>query len=207
MNHLTPEMTYHYFRKEMETNKEKSKIVLRGIILGDFKLIGEEAENLIKKIDEFIKNNNFNIKKDLDTIINELADAVPIREKIEGYCVKSSFGKVCKYNEFLCAFEICPNQCTNFLFSDISYRRYQDTIKIIKYNEKNGFIKEASVEKNKMKRWYETYFSKELIETKNEILRQGADTIIEKYPNLEYVVHNIDCITDECEKWIKENVS
>lgn len=173
MNHLSIEMTMHYIRETHGSEKTKNvtREVFKGIINKEFKLIGEEAELLVNKINEFISKNKYNIKENLDEIITALSGEIPIREKREGYCIKSAFGKKCKYNEFLCAFEMCPNHCTNYLFSDITYNRFKEHKKVIEYNMENNFIREANMEKNKLKRMASLYLIKELNELKDEINR------------------------------------
>ena len=201
MGHLTEEMTEHYMRKEKEDNDE----VLKGIIKKDFKLIGEEAEDLINRIEEFIKEEEYNIKTDLDEIVDTLSKRVPIRAKKNGFCIKSAFGKKCKYNEFVCAFEICPNHCTSYIFADISYKRFKDNLKSIEYNEKNNFINEAKIEKKKLKRMAENYLIKELQEVKHEIINRGKEKVINENRKLEFVVNNIDKLIKEVNQWIIMN--
>lgn len=201
MGHLTEDMTEHYIRKEKEDNNE----VLKGIIKKDFKLIGEEAEDLINRIEEFIEEGEYNIKTDLEQIVDTLSKRVPIRAKKNGFCIKSAFGKKCKYNEFICAFEACPNHCTSYIFADISYKRFKDNLKSIEYNEKNNFINEAKIEKKKLKRMAENYLIKELQEVKNEIINKGKEQLINENRNLEFVVNNIEELFEEVNKWIIMN--
>lgn len=207
MNHLSVEMTNHYIRKtdESDEQKEMTKDLFSGLINGEFKLIGEEAELLMKKIDDFISENKYNIRTDLEEIVDKLTEIVPIREKREGYCVKSIFGKKCKYNEFLCAFEMCPNHCTSYIFVDITYKRFIEHKKCIDYNLENRFIREATQEKNKLKRMISLYLTNELKELKYEINRQGRENIIKEHSTLEDMVDNVDEITKEVDMWMKSN--
>lgn len=197
MGHLTSEMTFHYSRAIKEENDK----VIEGIVKKDFKLIGKESERLIQKIEDFIKQGNYNVRTDLDEIVKELSKIVPIRAKKNGYCIKSSFGKKCKYNEYMCAFEICPNHCTSYLFSNISYNRFIEGIKIIEYNNINGFTNEAIMEKNKLKRLVDDYLLKELEELKNEIDKRGKKELISYNKQLEYLCDNIDRVLSEVRGW------
>ena len=201
MNHLTPEMTDYYVRNENE-EREASENVLRDIVSGSYRLIGEEAEDLTERINEFIEENEFNIEKDLDSIVTILKGKIPIREKKEGFCIKSSFGRACKRNEFTCAFDMCNNFCTSYLFSDITYKRFKDLKRTIEYNTENGFIKEAGIEKKKIKRLVVSRLSKEIDETEYEIKHQGVDKILKDHPELDYIVNNIDSIRKEINLWI-----
>lgn len=201
MNHLTPEMTDHYIRNEKE-ELDLSENILRDIVSGSYRLIGEEAEELMERINEFIEENEFNIQEDLEAIVKILKGKVPIRAKKEGFCIKSSFGRACKRNEFTCAFDMCNNFCTSYLFTDITYRRFKDLESTIKYNYENGFKREASMEEKKMKRLVASRLSKEIEETEYEIKRQGIDKILKNHPELYYIVNNIDNIKKEVNLWI-----
>lgn len=202
MNHLTPEMTMHYIRDSKESVKKKSKEFFKGLISGQYNLIGEEVEFLINKIDEFIKLNNYKIKDNLDVILNELANQIPVREKREGYCIKSAFGKKCKYNEFMCAYDMCPNHCTSYLFIDITYERFKNHIKVINYNEMNNYINEAKLESNKLKRMVNKYLIKELEELEYEIKKQGKEQIVKNHNNLLNIINNLDKIYEEVKEWM-----
>lgn len=205
MNHMSMEMTSHYKRNDTDSEEGKKigKEVLTGVVTGEFRLIGEEAELLMEKINDFINENKYNIKSDLDEIVNTLSNKVPIREKKEGFCIKSSFGRKCKYNEFMCAFDMCPNHCTTYFFADITYKRFLDKLSIVEFNKKNNFIAEAELEINKLKRLVKTYFIYELEELEREIGIKGEHEILEKHPNLEYVVMNLSEIREEIKPWSK----
>jgi len=201
MNHLTPEMTEYYIRNDKE-EIEISGNVLRDIVSGSYRLIGEEAEELMERINEFIEENEFNIQEDLDSIVTQLKGKIPIREKKEGFCIKSSFGRACKRNEFTCAFDMCNNFCTSYLFSDITYKRFKDLESTIKYNYENGFTKEAGIEEKKMKRLVTSRLIKEIEEVEYEINRQGVDKILKEHPELDYIVNNIENIRKEVNLWL-----
>ena len=205
MNHLSPEMTKHYIREDKAENIELSRKFFKGVLTSEFKPIGEQAEQLVKKIDEFVEDSKFNIKKDLDEIIDYLAGKVPIREKIDGFCIKSAFGKKCKYNEFMCAFDMCPNHISCFINADITYGRFINKVKVIKYNEDNNFKREAMIEKTKLKKLINRSLEAELQELKNEINKHGEIEIIKDYPKLKNIVKDIDSIIMEVENWKTKN--
>jgi REP element-mobilizing transposase RayT len=205
MNHLSPEMTKHYIRKEKIENKELSRKFFKGLIKKEYKAIGEQSEQLIEKINEFIEEGHFDIKKDIDEIVDYLAGEIPIREKALGFCIKSAFGKKCKYNELICAFDMCPNHITYFINADISYKRFKNQVKSIKYNEENNFIQEAKIEKGKLKRLIDRNLKYELEEFKEEIDKQGELEIIRKYPQLKEIAKEIEKIMMEVKAW-KEKI-
>ncbi|AET66623.1 hypothetical protein Desor_0947 [Desulfosporosinus orientis DSM 765] len=201
MNHLLIETTEHYVRND-EREKEKAKGILHDILTGEFKLIGEEAEVFLEGIDRFLEEKKFNVKYDLAQIIDELVEIVPIREKSGGYCIKSAFGRKCTKNEFLCAFEMCPNHCTSFLYADITYKRFNECLKVIEYNKANNYIAQAEVESRKLQRLVKRDLMQELEELYNEIRKHGKDTIISKHKNLKHIADNISEIMGEVRPWL-----
>ncbi|WP_102400999.1 tyrosine-type recombinase/integrase [Haloimpatiens massiliensis] len=201
MNHLSPEMTKHYIRKEKVENKELSRKFFKGVLKKEFKAIGDQAEQLMEKINEYIEKGHFNIKVDIDDIADYLAGQIPIRERALGFCIKSAFGKKCKYNEVMCAFDMCPNHITCFINADISYKRFKNQVKSIKYNEENNFKQEAKIEKGKLRRLIDRNLKYELEELKVEIDNQGETEIIRKYPQLKEITEEIDKIMMEVKDW------
>lgn len=201
MNHLTPEMTDYYIRNEKDEIKVREDVIT-DVVTGSYRLIGEDAEDLMERIHEFIDENEFNIQDDLNEIVTQLKGKIPIREKKEGFCIKSSFGRACKRNEFSCAFDSCNNFCTSYLFTDITYKRFKNMKMMIEYNRNNGFIKEAEMEEYKMKKMVLSRLSKEIKESEYEMKRQGVEKIIESHPDLEYIVNNIDNIKEEIGLWM-----
>jgi hypothetical protein len=205
MNHLSPEMTKHYIREDKIENVELSRKFFKGVLTNEFKPIGERAEKLIDSINEFIERGNFNIKNDLDEIINYLSGKIPIREKPDGFCIKSAFGKKCKYNEFICAFDMCPNHISCFINADITYRRFKDKVKVIKYDKDNNFIREAEIENKKLQRLIDRSLLSELNELKDKVNKCGDSKMIMNYPKLKELVENIDKIIMEVEEWKGKN--
>ncbi|MVX62408.1 hypothetical protein GKZ28_01665 [Clostridium chromiireducens] len=201
MQHLTEEMTLYYAR-EKDEEREFAKRVVKAILKDEYTLLGENGAELTKKIKEFLENGDIEVEKNLDSIIEKIVDEVPIREKKYGFCIKSSFGKKCKYNEFSCAFEECPNYFTSFLFVDISYERYKDFIKIIEYNLENEFNNQGELEKDKMIKFIRKTLLPELKQLKEKIDGNGFEYMLSEYKELEYLILNIDSIIMEVKKWL-----
>ncbi len=206
MNHLTFEMTEHYIRMKEEKKKDQeiAAKVLRGIVKKDIKLIGKEANVLHLRINEFIMENNFDVKTDVEAIVNELKQKVPIREKREGFCIKSSFGRKCPTNEYECAFDFCPNHCVFFGNIDITYNRFKDKQKIIAYNLENGFVTEAKAESNKLRRMVVNNLVPEIGELKHVVKKQGVEKVISEYEHLIPYINDIEKIKQEVRVWIQK---
>lgn len=207
MNHLNAEITNHYIRSEGQSakNKEFAKSVLKSVIQDDYRLLGKDKDILMNKINEFIKNNNFNIKEDIDAIIEQLACKIPIRQKGSGYCIKSAFGRKCTHDGFTdsvyCAFGLCPNHFVIYKMIDITYKNFKDLQQTIKYNINNGFQAQASIELNKLKRVINEGLIEEIKELKYEIIQKGKENIIKEEPNLTYFIDNVEYVQSEVEKW------
>ncbi|WP_066872149.1 hypothetical protein [Clostridium mediterraneense] len=199
MQHLTGEMTMYYAR-EKDEERAFAKRVVKAILKDEYTLIGENGEELTRKIKEFLEKGNIEVAKNLDEIIEEIVDEVPIREKKYGFCIKSAFGKKCKYNEFSCAFEECPNYFTSFLFVDISYERYKDFLKIIEYNLENEFTNQGELEKAKMIKFISKTLIPELNQLKDKINQKGIEYMLSEYKELEDLILNVDSIIMEVEK-------
>ncbi|MGL4873029.1 MAG: hypothetical protein ACRC30_00045 [Clostridium sp.] len=201
MQHLTEEMTLYYAR-EKDEERAFAKRVVKAILNDEYTLLGENGEELTRKIKEFLEKGNIEVAKNLDEIIEEIVEEVPIREKKYGFCIKSAFGKKCKYNEFSCAFEECPNYFTSFLFVDISYERYKDFLKIVEYNLENEFTNQGELEKDKMIKFISKTLIPELNQLKDKINQKGIEYMLSEYNELEYIILNHDSIIMEVEKWL-----
>ena len=209
MNHLDPEMTAHYIRKSSaeKKNQEFAKQMLAEMITGETVVLGKDSEILMNKINEFIKENKYNIKRDLAQIVEELAGRIPIREKELGYCIKSSFGRKCAHDGYgsdvYCVFGVCPNHFTIYKLIDVSYGRYKNLVDIINYNKENGFSAQVEIETNKLKRVVEEAVLPELIEINRLIDKNGLETLCMKNKDIEYYIRNANELIAEVRKWIK----
>ena len=207
MNHLNAEMTNHYIRREEQSNKNKefAKSVLKAVIQEDYRLLGKDKDILMNNINEFIRKNDFNIKKDINVIIEKLAGKIPIRQKGSGYCIKSAFGRKCTHDGFTnnvyCAFGVCPNHFVIYKMIDITYKNFRDLQRTIEYNINSGFQAQASIELNKLKRVINEGLVEEIKELKYEVIQKGKENIIRQEPNLTYFIENIEDIQNEVDKW------
>lgn len=133
MAHLSNEMKGYYVRPTKKNPQEDMDFTLDTlfkIVTGETKLLGP-TKGLNEKIEEFIKENNYNVKTDLDAICESLAKKIPIRQKTGGVCIKSSMLRECskdaKTNEFYCAYGVCPNIFHFYYMADVSYRQAERT--------------------------------------------------------------------------------
>jgi hypothetical protein len=209
MNHLTAEATSYYVRpeKDLEKEKEYSEAVMKMIVTGEAALLGEKSDDLMLRINHFIKTSKLNVSTDLNTIASNLSRKFPVRAKLGGICIKSGPIRDCKKNditdELFCSYGMCPNNFHVYYMVDITYKDYTTLINSIQYNQTNGFIRASEKETNKLKWIVQKKLLPELDELKNEIAKQGADNIIKKHSQLKPIIDNIITIYEDVIKWIK----
>lgn len=209
MNHLSEEMTDYYVRRP-EHDKQKNEYanaILKTIIEDEVTPLGTGSDKFMVKIKEFLDEGNFNVEKDIDTIIANLKKKIPIKEKYGGICIKSNQKRECRYDskgdEFYCAYGACPNHFHLYYMSDISYNKCKNLVKTFEYNKENGFDKQAQREKNKLVYVAKNSLYPELEQLKSQISKKGSEWIKEKYPNLISIIDNLEAIEKEVKAWME----
>lgn len=206
MSHLSSEMTGYYIRPKntVQENLAESTKILRDIVTKEALPIGS-TKGLVEKIDEFIKKNNYNVEKDLDAICETLSKQIPIRLKMGGVCIKSSRFRECSKdamtNEFYCAYGVCPNICTFYYMADISYTQAKELVENITCNQNRGCVKQAQKSANMLHTLLKQKLIPQIEQLKDAIARKGVNYIIEKYPNIEHIIMDIDTVEEDIEKW------
>ncbi|GMQ65143.1 site-specific integrase [Vallitalea maricola] len=207
MGHLSSEMQGYYVRPTKAKPQENMKFTLKTlekIVSGDTKLLGASS-GLSYKIKQFIKENHYNVETDLETICENLAKKIPVRQKTGGVCIKSSMLRECsidaKTNELYCAYGVCPNIFHFYYMVDVSYRQTKELTKSIKINKNRGHIRQAQKELNMLNTILDKKLVPELDELKNMIIKKGIQSILQEYPNLQEIIENIDTTYQEVEQW------
>ncbi|MGQ7874946.1 tyrosine-type recombinase/integrase [Bacillus sp. 1A] len=210
MNHLSLYMTQHYIREQnkYENQMKEAQKGIRKLIEEEKTILSSDKEvekALHRKINLFIKKNNLNVSVDVAEIIEGLKGNSPIREKEQGYCIKSNYGRQCPKNLELDIPEISPSHIASFEFLDITYNRYIKIKETIMYNQNNGFNVEAEREKKRLVRLVENYLLPELEDLHKEVSQRGAEHVIKENPELYNIVNSFVVIKEEVLKWIKSN--
>lgn len=200
MNHLSEEMTIHYIRFDEE--KSRKDLLLKEMI----KKLNEDAINqsekqIVKNIDKFLMENKLNIHADIMDVLLEIDGDLPIREKEQGYCIKSSFGRKCPKNEMIDIKDNLYIHLANCEFLDITYNRFKRIQKTIEYNKNAGFILEAEREEKRMRKLLDSYLIPEYEDLLNEISIKNIHSVQEEYPHLKEIVLTLDDIGREIEVW------
>lgn len=206
MGHLSSQMKGYYVRPKTHEQEDAafSRSVLSKIVSGDIEPLGGK-ESLVQKINEFIEANSFNASADLDVIVEELMKKVPVRQKAGGVCIKSSMLRDCSVdaetNEFYCAYNVCPNIYHFFYMADYTYQQATDLNQSIDVNTKHGFLRQAEKDRNMLRTLSRQKLIPELDSLKKYIDRDGVDAVLSQYPNLSYVIENLDAIYQEAITW------
>lgn len=209
MAHLSSEMEGYYVRPSKNNPQEDmdfSLETLKKIVQGETKLLGGNA-TLMQKINEFIEENKYNVATDLEEICNQLVKKIPIRQKTGGVCIKSSMLRECskdaKTNEFYCAYGVCQNIFHFYYMANISYRQTKELAETIELNKKNGFLKQVQKETHMLQTIIKQKLEQELNELKIMVDKKGANAILMEYPDLQYIIENMNKIEKEITLWKK----
>lgn len=212
MSHLSEYMMGYYVRPKdtYQENIAYSEKVIKEIVEENITPLGGNfiGEDIRKNIQKFIKDNNFNIKTDINEIMKELGDKVIIRGKSGGVCIKTSLmpcSKDARTNEMMCAYNICPNLFHFYYMIDVSYLNFKTLQETYQTMESNGNAKAAQKELNKLKDLLRRRLIPELDELEKELEQKGFNLILEQHPSLLNFIENKDDIRKEINLWMKKN--
>lgn len=210
MNHLSEEMTDYYVRGKDSTKQDSefADKVLEVIIGEDIKPLGSGSDDLMFKINEFIKNGKFKVVEDLDKVISIIKGIVPIRQKTGGMCIKSAKDRECKLDgqsdAIYCAYGVCPNHFHLYIMADITYNECKNLIKVIEYNKSSGYLKQANKELNKLQSAINKSLKPEIEQLEDAITKKSVDWVKEKHKNLIPIIDRLDEIKKEMDEWINK---
>lgn len=180
--------------------------IIKEIVEDDINPLGGSFGSDIKKsIQQFVKDNNFNVQNDIEAIVKAMGDRVIIRGKTGGVCIKTSLmpcAKDARTNEMFCAYNLCPNLFTFYYMADISYLDFQTLQQTIAVLTESGKTKAASKEKNKLIDLCKRRLIPELDELDKELARKGEDIICIKYPSLADIILRRAEIREEIKTWM-----
>lgn len=206
MNHLSEDMAAYYIRPNQNAEKKYSETIYRAVFKDGSKMLGTNGDAFVQKIHEFIEQNQMNIVDDLDAVIEAVANKFPLRSKVGGMCIRCGDIIPCASNNptdvIYCAFGMCPNHCHMFFMADITYEQYLQNRDSVQYNSDHGFKKAYQKELHKLQYVIENSLLPELEMLGEELEKYGEEDILEKYPQLTYIVNNYDSIITEVRAWI-----
>lgn len=206
MNHLSEDMAAYYIRPQKNLEKEYSETIYRAVFKDGSRMLGTNGDAFVQKINEFIEQNHMNIQDDMEGVIQSVAKKFPLRSKVGGMCIRCGEVIPCASNNstdvIYCAFGMCPNHCHMFFMADIAYEEYLQNRDTAQYNKDNGYKKAYQKELNKLKYIIEHSLMPELTMLEDELERHGEEVILEKYPQLTYIVNHLDSIKQEVQTWM-----
>ena len=206
MNHLSEEMAAYYIRPQKNLEKEYSETIYRAVFKDGSKMLGANGDAFVQKINEFIEQSHMNIQDDMEGVIQAVAKKFPLRSKVGGMCIRCGEVIPCASNDstdvIYCAFGMCPNHCHMFFMADISYEEYLRNRDTAQYNKDNGYRKAYQKELNKLKYIIEHSLMPELTMLEEELQKHSEVEILEKYPQLTYIVNHLDLIKQEVQTWM-----
>lgn len=207
MGHLSHEMEGYYVRPTKQSPQENmnfSMETLKRIVRGETKPMGG-VSSLMDKINEFIEENHYNVATDLDEICNKLLQKIPIRQKTGGVCIKSSMLRECskdaRTNEFYCAYGVCPNIYHFYYMAYLYYKQAKNLVDTIELNRKNGFMRQVQKELHMLQLIIKNKLNPEIAELKKMVEEKGVTTILMEYPELQYIIENMNKVEEEIVIW------
>ncbi|MFD1707529.1 tyrosine-type recombinase/integrase [Siminovitchia sediminis] len=218
MNHMSEEMTKHYFRDDylvQETllrraSKDGNSLEVdsnnQNSIISD-ELSEPELLKAYQEINKFLKKKKFNIFKDIDEIIHILKYN-PLRESIVGICTKQ-MGILCERQYRLATMEkwyyLSP-KVPNIDSFDFTYKRFIDKAKIVQHNKElvqqdSKYLRDYETEHRSFIKFYQNRVLPEQELVLSLLNEKGKDYIVSFYPQLEAIVSNINDVNKEIAKW------
>lgn len=193
--------------KNAQENPTFTHNLLAGIITRKIEPLGGKP-GLVEKIDEFIRENNYNVQTDIETICAGLAEKLPVREKAGGVCIKSSMQRDCSIdaetNDYLCSYDVCPNIYHFYFDAAYTLQNIKDLQISIKHNTQINRTRQVEKDKNMLQTIIRKRLIPELESLKSHLDKEGRDAILNSYPDLLYIVDNFDAIMKEAQEWITE---
>ncbi len=207
MGHLTEEMLGYYCRPVdmYKENLKYSSMVIQSMVGDNDYPIGVNGNAIKEKLKEFVTRNNYNVYSDINDIIEALGNKLVIRAKTGGVCIKTSMVPCSDdktTNRVLCSYNLCPNVYHFFWMIDVTYTDFLTAVKAYRLNEENGYVVEASRQKQIVRRIVSKRLSPELDELEKTITLRGKKSIIEQYPQLVSVIGELDIIKEEIKEWL-----
>ncbi|MGI1809704.1 hypothetical protein [Priestia sp. TGN 0903] len=229
MNHLSEDMTTYYDKSEEFQDKLNESVQILSSISNENGLIetnplkvqdsflqselhNEGFADNIKKINEFLTNNDLNIQKDMEKVLKLLKRTQsPLAENEFGVCMRSVIHGICERRKYFSSsadYYHIGVQLPTFKFIRYSYERFKQKKQIVEHNKiiatKNDkFISEYEREVNALK-----HFSKKTLKTEIKLLEKyikekGKAATIEEFPDTVHIVNQLESIKEEVQPWIK----
>lgn len=121
-------------------------------------------------------------------------------------CIKSVENRDCRVDDqsdkIYCAYGICPNHFHLYIMADITYNDCKTLIKIIEYNQAEGYLRQANKELGKLQSAIKNALKPEIEQLEDEIKKKGVDWIKKNHKNLIPIIDKLDEINKEIDQWM-----
>lgn len=208
LGHSSKDMFGYYVRSAGEIQEEKLAIHQLIYEIADNKanLLGPKGSELESKIKRFMERNKYNVKENLEQIIDGVTNESELRIKLGGFCIHSNKRRTCHYDtstdEFLCAYGCCPNHCHTYYSSPITYRKFKEIVVAIDYNLANNFIQQTEKEMKKLKVVILHELKPEIEDLQLQLTKQTSESIISRHPETAAIIENLEDIINEVDEWL-----
>ena len=202
MSHLTHDMDAYYYRNEniQSEKKEYQVTLLKKVADGDLKLLGQQSSQMTYKIKKFLASGKANVVDDLNTKLKDFEREYVVKIKAGGVCIKPNIFNDCPNDastqKLYCAYGVCPNLFSFYFDAIIDYKKIQELKQGIQINLEKGQKRQAEKHRNMIRAIVKQRFLPEMEELKNEVNKEGAESIISKHPDLTELIINYDDIVN-----------
>ncbi len=207
LGHRDEKMLGYYIFPTAKIDEFKIVEELEKEILEDkIKVMGSRSNMYNQIIDDFLDKNKLNVSESIDDLITKFESRIAVRIKSGGACIKTASNRLCEHdantNEFLCAYNICPNQCFFYFNLDYDWNVAQQCFKTHLHNKKEGFKRDSERELVKCQKILKDKVLPEIEQLRIELGKQGEEKILLKHPSLEFVINDLENIEKEAQKWL-----
>lgn len=207
--HQSEEMiaSYTRSREDIKNEFDFKKEVLEEVQAGGH-ILGNKSEELQRKLEKFIEDNDMNVETDIDEILDYMEDEMAITRKHGGFCMKANPDRKCHYgnddaDKYLCSSNICPYHCFMYYMLPDNLITFRELQKTYEHNIEAEWTNAAQKEASKILTLIEDILEPQVYETKEAIKRHGIEFILNKHPNMKNILkdNKLEKIESEMESW------
>ena len=107
-------------------------------------------------------------------------------------------------NDYLCSYDVCPNIYHFYFDAAYTLQNIKDLQISIKHNTQINRTRQVEKDKNMLQTIIRKRLIPELESLKSHLDNEGRDSILNSYPELLFIVDNLDAIMKEVQEWITE---
>ena len=206
MSHIDERITAGYIRSDREIEKQNSDLVYRTVLADGAEMLGPHGSEFMDKVNAYIETLPEHVKSNMDEVVKAAAKQYPLRRKVGGVCIRCGKIVPCKRNDetdqIYCAFGVCPNQCCLYFMAADCLDTVRSHIELVDANIERNHTKAARNELRKAQNVIRDCLVPELDSLDQQLGKLGRDGVIERFPDLEELVDNIDDVRKETEQWL-----